>query len=117
MYRLQDGEPRVRVEIHPLDVPEKHGSIDESISAMQSDQNVSPAEVSPVQNFLSGKNCLHGASILSFMTCLFIQMYFLRCFFNALLGQRLVEVRVLLRTFCRSIPHRTRWYKNDCQSW
>ncbi|TGZ47006.1 Endoplasmic reticulum lectin 1 [Temnothorax longispinosus] len=40
----QDGEPRVRVEIHPLDVPDKHGSIDESINAIQTDQNVSPAE-------------------------------------------------------------------------
>lgn len=66
MNSLQDGEPRVRVEIHPLDVPDKHGNIDESISAMQTDQNVSPAEVSPVQNFLSGKNCLHGASIHSY---------------------------------------------------
>ncbi|XP_012060048.1 PREDICTED: endoplasmic reticulum lectin 1 [Atta cephalotes] len=58
----QDGEPRVRVEIHPLDVPDKHDNIDESISAMQTDQNISPAEVSPVQNFLSGKNCLHGGN-------------------------------------------------------
>ncbi|XP_071581156.1 endoplasmic reticulum lectin 1 isoform X1 [Temnothorax nylanderi] len=58
----QDGEPRVRVEIHPLDVPDKHGSIDESINAIQTDQNVSPAEVSPVQNFLSGKNCLNGGN-------------------------------------------------------
>lgn len=59
--RLQDGEPRVRVEIHPLDVTDKHGNIDESINAI-ADQSISPAEASPVQNFLSGKNCLHGAS-------------------------------------------------------
>lgn len=57
----QDGEPRVRVEIHPLDVPDKHGNIDESISGI-ADQSISPAEVSPVQNFLSGKNCLHGGN-------------------------------------------------------
>ncbi|XP_029178279.1 endoplasmic reticulum lectin 1 isoform X1 [Nylanderia fulva] len=57
----QDGEPRVRVEIHPLDVMDKQGNGDESISAM-SDQNISPAEVSPVQSFLSGKNCLHGGN-------------------------------------------------------
>ncbi|XP_071636643.1 endoplasmic reticulum lectin 1 isoform X2 [Temnothorax longispinosus] len=60
--QARDGEPRVRVEIHPLDVPDKHGSIDESINAIQTDQNVSPAEVSPVQNFLSGKNCLNGGN-------------------------------------------------------
>ncbi|KAL0113087.1 hypothetical protein PUN28_012360 [Cardiocondyla obscurior] len=60
--QARDGEPRVRVEIHPLDVPDKHPGIDESISAMQTDQNISPAEVSPVQNFLSGKNCLHGGN-------------------------------------------------------
>lgn len=36
--------------------------VDESINAI-TDQNISPAEVSPVQSFLSGKNCLHGASI------------------------------------------------------
>lgn len=59
---MQDGEPRVRVEIHPLDVMEKQGTNDESINAI-SDQNISPAEVSPVQSFLSGKNCLHGVSI------------------------------------------------------
>ncbi|XP_011162109.1 endoplasmic reticulum lectin 1 isoform X2 [Solenopsis invicta] len=58
--QARDGEPRVRVEIHPLDVPDKH-NIDESISAIQT-ENVSPAEVSPVQNFLSGKNCLHGGN-------------------------------------------------------
>ncbi|XP_024884104.1 endoplasmic reticulum lectin 1 isoform X2 [Temnothorax curvispinosus] len=60
--QARDGEPRVRVEIHPLDVPDKHGSIDESINAIQTDQNISPAEVSPVQNFLSGKNCLNGGN-------------------------------------------------------
>lgn len=59
--RLQDGETRVRVEIHPLDVTDKSSSIDESIDTI-ADQNVSPAEVSPVQNFLSGKNCLNGVS-------------------------------------------------------
>ncbi|XP_011699260.1 PREDICTED: endoplasmic reticulum lectin 1 isoform X2 [Wasmannia auropunctata] len=60
--QARDGEPRVRVEIHPLDVAEKHGNIDDSVSAIPTDQNISPAEVSPVQNFLSGKNCLHGGN-------------------------------------------------------
>lgn len=54
----------MRVEIHPLDVPDKHNNADEPVNLMV-DQNISPAEVSPVQNFLSGKNCLHGASIHS----------------------------------------------------
>lgn len=109
----------MRVEIHPLDVPDKHGNIDESINALQSDQNVSPAEVSPVQNFLSGKNCLHGASIYSYdlFHFNFIERTFLTMFFNALLGQWLVEVRILLWTFCRSVPHRTRWHQDNCQSW
>ncbi|XP_050464514.1 endoplasmic reticulum lectin 1 isoform X1 [Cataglyphis hispanica] len=57
----QDGEPRVRVEIHPLDVTDKHGNVDESIVAI-TDQNISPAEVSPVHSFLNGKNCLHGGN-------------------------------------------------------
>ncbi|XP_032665515.1 endoplasmic reticulum lectin 1 isoform X2 [Odontomachus brunneus] len=59
--QARDGEPRVRVEIRPLDVTDKHGNIDESINAL-TDQSISPAEVSPVQNFLSGKNCLHGGN-------------------------------------------------------
>ncbi|XP_011866295.1 PREDICTED: endoplasmic reticulum lectin 1 isoform X2 [Vollenhovia emeryi] len=61
-HQARDGDQRVRVEIHPLDIPDKHSNIDESINALQTDQNVSPAEVSPVQNFLSGKNCLHGGN-------------------------------------------------------
>ncbi|XP_018398368.1 PREDICTED: endoplasmic reticulum lectin 1 isoform X2 [Cyphomyrmex costatus] len=60
--QARDGESRVRVEIHPLDVTDKHENIDESINAMQTDQNISPTEISPVQNFLSGKNCLHGGN-------------------------------------------------------
>lgn len=54
----QDGEQRVRVEIHPLD---KHNNADEPVNLIV-DQSISPAEVSPVQNFLSGKNCLHGGN-------------------------------------------------------
>lgn len=62
---FQDGESRVRVEIHPLDVTDKHGNIDESINV--GDQSVSPAEISPVQNFLSGRNCLHGVCIHNYV--------------------------------------------------
>lgn len=57
----QDGETRVRVEIHPVGVIDKHGNIEESINSL-ADQGISPAEVSPVKNFLSGKNCLHGGN-------------------------------------------------------
>ncbi|XP_011268782.1 endoplasmic reticulum lectin 1 isoform X1 [Camponotus floridanus] len=57
----QDSEPRVRVEIHPMDTVDKQINADESINAI-TDQNVSPAEVSPVQSFLNGKNCLHGGN-------------------------------------------------------
>ncbi|XP_034173675.1 endoplasmic reticulum lectin 1 isoform X1 [Osmia lignaria lignaria] len=56
----QDGEARVRVEIHPVDVIDKH-NIEDSINSL-ADQSISPAEVSPVKNFLSGKNCLHGGN-------------------------------------------------------
>ncbi|KAM0732303.1 Endoplasmic reticulum lectin 1 [Formica fusca] len=60
--QTRDGEQRVRVEIHPLeDVTDKNGNVDESINAI-TDQNISPAEVSPVQSFLNGKNCLHGGN-------------------------------------------------------
>lgn len=45
-----------------MDTVDKQSNADESINAI-TDQNVSPAEVSPVQSFLNGKNCLHGASI------------------------------------------------------
>lgn len=62
MYLFQDGEARVRVEIHPVGVIDKHNNIEDSINSL-ADQSISPAEVSPVKNFLSGKNCLHGVSI------------------------------------------------------
>ncbi|XP_043261848.1 endoplasmic reticulum lectin 1 [Colletes gigas] len=57
----QDGEARIRVEIHPVDVIDKHNNIDDAINSL-ADQGISPAEVSPVKNFLSGKNCLHGGN-------------------------------------------------------
>lgn len=57
----QDGEARVRVEIHPVDVIDKHNNIEDSINSL-ADQNISPVEASPVKNFLSGKNCLHGGN-------------------------------------------------------
>ena len=57
----QDGEASVRVEIHPVDVIDKHNNIEDSINSL-ADQGISPAEVSPVKSFLSGKNCLHGGN-------------------------------------------------------
>ncbi|XP_076239624.1 endoplasmic reticulum lectin 1 isoform X2 [Calliopsis andreniformis] len=59
--KVTDSETRVRVEIHPVDVIDKHSSIEDSINALAV-QGISPAEVSPVKNFLSGKNCLHGGN-------------------------------------------------------
>ncbi|XP_053978244.1 endoplasmic reticulum lectin 1 isoform X2 [Hylaeus anthracinus] len=59
--KVTDGEARVRVEIHPVDVIDKHNNIDDTINSL-ADQGISPAEVSPVKNFLSGKNCLHGGN-------------------------------------------------------
>ncbi|XP_017877902.1 endoplasmic reticulum lectin 1 isoform X2 [Ceratina calcarata] len=59
--KAKDGETRVRVEIHPVGVIDKHSNVEESINSL-ADQGISPAEVSPVKNFLSGKNCLHGGN-------------------------------------------------------
>lgn len=56
----QDGEVRLRV-LHPVGVIDKHNNIEESINSL-ADQGISPAEASPVKNFLSGKNCLHGGN-------------------------------------------------------
>ena len=56
---FQDGEARVRVEIHPVDALDKRFNIDESASNLV-DQGVNLAKLSPVQSFLSGKNCLTG---------------------------------------------------------
>ncbi|XP_033336936.1 endoplasmic reticulum lectin 1 isoform X1 [Megalopta genalis] len=50
----------VRVEIHQVDMIDKHNAED-SINSI-TDQGISPAEASPVKNFLSGKNCLHGGN-------------------------------------------------------
>ncbi|XP_043270863.1 endoplasmic reticulum lectin 1 [Venturia canescens] len=54
----QDGEARVRVEIHPVDILEKH-NIDESGNALLEQ---GPSDTTPVLSFLSGKNCLHGGN-------------------------------------------------------
>lgn len=57
----QDGEARVRIEIHPVDVIDKQHNVDDSVNEL-TDQGMSPAEMSPIQTFLSGKNCLHGGN-------------------------------------------------------
>ncbi|XP_071864998.1 endoplasmic reticulum lectin 1 isoform X2 [Bombus fervidus] len=59
--KVTDGEAHVRVEIHPVGVTDKHNNIEDSINSF-ADQGISPAEASPVKNFLSGKNCLHGGN-------------------------------------------------------
>lgn len=62
MNLFQDGDPRVRVEIRPIDV-DKQNSEEDSVVNSIVDQNITPTEINSVQNFLSGKNCLHGVSI------------------------------------------------------
>ncbi|XP_033224495.1 endoplasmic reticulum lectin 1 isoform X2 [Belonocnema kinseyi] len=57
----QDGEARVRVEIHPVDVLDKNFNIADSVSNLV-DQGVSLAKVNPVESFLSGRNCLNGGN-------------------------------------------------------
>ncbi|KYN00008.1 Endoplasmic reticulum lectin 1 [Cyphomyrmex costatus] len=61
----QDGESRVRVEIHPLDVTDKHENIDESINAMQTDQNISPTEISPGNGWWKYEFC-YGRSVVQY---------------------------------------------------
>ncbi|XP_043462535.1 endoplasmic reticulum lectin 1 isoform X1 [Leptopilina heterotoma] len=57
----QDGETRVRVEIRPMDILDKHYNIDETVNNLV-DQELNLAKDNPVQNFLSGKNCLNGGN-------------------------------------------------------
>lgn len=53
----QDGEPRVRIELRPADGMEKKA--DEYFSSIL-DPNSAKLDISPHQNFLKGKQCLHG---------------------------------------------------------
>ncbi|KAK2575733.1 hypothetical protein KPH14_012121 [Odynerus spinipes] len=59
--KVTDGDARIRVEIRPVDVADKDNSGDDSTKSL-TDQNINPAEISSVQNFFSGKNCLHGGN-------------------------------------------------------
>lgn len=59
--KVTDGDARVRVEIRPVDVVDKHNSGEDSAVSL-TDQNANAAEISSIQNFLSGKNCLHGGN-------------------------------------------------------
>lgn len=59
---FQDGDPRVRVEIRPIDVDKQNSEEDTVINSLV-DQQITPAEMNSVQNVLSGKSCLHGVSI------------------------------------------------------
>ncbi|XP_046591251.1 endoplasmic reticulum lectin 1 isoform X1 [Neodiprion lecontei] len=54
----QDGETRFRVEVRPV---EETSNVEETASSAI-DQGVSPIDVSPIQNFLSGVNCLNGGN-------------------------------------------------------
>lgn len=76
LYLFQDGEARVRVEIHPVGVTDKHNNIEDSINSL-ADQGISPAEASPVKNFLSGKNCLHGVGMALLHSDRILQLYFI----------------------------------------
>ncbi|XP_022904444.1 endoplasmic reticulum lectin 1 [Onthophagus taurus] len=51
LRRKADVEP-IRVEIYPLDLKDKEETVKET----------TPIDTSPVENFLSGKNCLHGGT-------------------------------------------------------
>ncbi|XP_046739342.1 endoplasmic reticulum lectin 1 isoform X2 [Diprion similis] len=54
----QDGETRFRVEVRPV---EETNNVEETVSSAV-DQGVSPIDVSPIQSFLSGVNCLNGGN-------------------------------------------------------
>ncbi|KAH0567142.1 endoplasmic reticulum lectin 1 isoform X1 [Cotesia glomerata] len=53
----QDGEPQLRIELHPADAIEKNG--EEYLHSLMDVSSVS-TDTNPVQSFLSGKQCLHG---------------------------------------------------------
>ncbi|XP_008553142.1 endoplasmic reticulum lectin 1 [Microplitis demolitor] len=53
----QDGEPQLRIELHPADAIEKNG--EEYLNSLL-DMSSVPSDTNPVQSFLSGKQCLHG---------------------------------------------------------
>jgi hypothetical protein len=65
MYVLQDGEARVRVEIHPVEVTTVDS--DDMGLAPPSDpvgtESKPLQDMAPVLSFLSGKNCLDGVSL------------------------------------------------------
>jgi hypothetical protein len=62
---LQDGETRVRVEIHPVEVTAADN--DDMGLAPPADpvetENIPISDMSPVLSFLSGRNCLYGVSL------------------------------------------------------
>ncbi|XP_014229640.1 endoplasmic reticulum lectin 1 [Trichogramma pretiosum] len=57
----QDGQPQVRVEIHPLDTASKHYNLDTSLNPLLEQGNII-AKSGTIENFLSGKNCLNGGN-------------------------------------------------------
>jgi hypothetical protein len=65
MYVSQDGEARVRVEIHPVEVTAVDN--DDMGLAPPADSagtdNMPVPDMTPVLGFLSGKNCLNGVSM------------------------------------------------------
>ncbi|XP_046739343.1 endoplasmic reticulum lectin 1 isoform X3 [Diprion similis] len=56
--KVTDGETRFRVEVRPV---EETNNVEETVSSAV-DQGVSPIDVSPIQSFLSGVNCLNGGN-------------------------------------------------------
>ncbi|XP_015591641.1 endoplasmic reticulum lectin 1 isoform X2 [Cephus cinctus] len=67
--KVTDGETRVRVEIHPVDVIERNGNVEidtetstSPVEEYGSSRDTSPHDIGPVQSFLSGKNCLNGGN-------------------------------------------------------
>lgn len=57
----QDGDHRVRVEIHPVEVTSvEHDEM--SLTSPADSENLPISDISPVISFLSGKNCLNGGS-------------------------------------------------------
>lgn len=61
---LQDGEPRLHVQIHPLDaLTELHLPSQETIAPTK--PKLADVSSADINNFLSGENCLQGVMVLN----------------------------------------------------
>ena len=72
---MKDGEARVRVEIHPVEVTAvENDDMGLAPPPDSSGKVVPPADMSPVTSFLSGKNCLNGVCYHNYNSAMFLKL-------------------------------------------